>query len=156
VVDEELRHFVDRTGRPPRADEQTAILQRQVEREDAAAARCSLPWLVADPAPLMTAVYSLHYFDDASLVAKGIAHARRYDLVVRCAIDMPWEPDDGQRDGPAHRASTDGLIEDVVLPLLAREGIPFLTVEGGSPDRLRSVIEVVGRAWQPGRAAPPT
>ena len=74
---------------------------------------CPHAWLVADPAPLMTAVYSLLYFDDDSLVAPAVRHAAGYDLVVWCVPTSPGrrtassgtEPSTARRGGRDHRAA---------------------------------------------------
>ena len=73
VVPEALREFVDLHGRPPRRDEQRHIMDEQSERELRAAQMCLLPRVVADPAPLMTAIYSIVYFDDRQLLDLGLS-----------------------------------------------------------------------------------
>jgi nicotinamide riboside kinase len=145
LVAEELRRFVDGQGRPPTAAEQPAILRAQRELEDGAAEACRHPCLVADPAPLMTAVYSLLYFDDGSLLRAGVEHAAGYDLVVWCAPDIPWVPDPGQRDGPAQREAADALIAAIVEEELEPRGIRVIRVDGAIGER----VAAVRRAWQP-------
>lgn len=145
VAPETLREFVDREGRTPERDEQAALMADQAAAEDLIASTCAYAVVVADPAPLMTAVYSLQYFDDPSLVDAGADHARGYDLVVWCAPDLPWSADGLHRDGPEHRDRTDALIEDVVRSALSTRGIPVLRVSGDTATRVTSVL----RAWQP-------
>jgi len=144
-VDEVLREWTDREGRPPRPGEQAAILARQQAREDAAAEECGHPWLVADPAPLMTAVYSRLYFDDDSLMAPAADLATGYALLVWCADDLPWTADGAQRDGPDHRSRADAIIASAVPSLLEPRGIRVLRVRGPLEER----VALVGRAWQP-------
>jgi nicotinamide riboside kinase len=145
VAPETLRAFVDREGRTPNRDEQTAVMAEQAAAEDEAAVTCPHAVVIADPAPLMTAVYSLQYFGDPSLVDAGADHARGYALVVWCAPDLPWSADGLHRDGPEHRDRTDALIEDVVRSALSTRGIPVLRVSGDTATRVTSVL----RAWQP-------
>ena len=149
LVPEELRSFVERHGRPPSAHEQADLLARQVQAEAEAADACPHRWLVADPAPLMTAVYSVVYFDDPSLLSRGVAHAGGYDLVVWCDPDIPWQPDPGQRDGPALRARADAIIADVVRDRLAPAGVRVLRVGGDEVARVTSVRDALDRAWRP-------
>ena len=149
LVAEELRAFVDRLGRPPLPQEQAGLLDRQARAEAEAAAICSQPWLVADPAPLMTAVYSLLYFDDPSLLPEAVTHARGYELVVWCGPDIPWQPDPGQRDGPDLRARADAIIADVVRDLLEPAGVRVLRVTGDEVARVTSVRDALDRAWRP-------
>ncbi len=134
-----------REGRPPRQDEQAAILAAQQAREDDAARSCHLPWLVADPAPLMTAVYSRLYFDDDSLMAPAVDLATGYALVVWCADDVPWTPDGTQRDGPDLRSRADAIIAETVREHLEPRGVHVLRVHGPVEER----VALVRRAWQP-------
>ncbi len=144
AVDEGLRAFVDREGRTPRRGEQHALLVDQAAREEEVAAGCPHAWLVADPAPLMTAVYSLLYFDDDSLVAPAVGHAAGYDLVVWCRPDFPWSPDGIQRDGAAARDEADVIIGRLVAEELGPRGIRVLEARGVVDDR----VAAVRRAWQ--------
>lgn len=144
VVEEELRRIVDRLGRTPHASEQAGIMQRQAEREEESATQCSLPWLIADPAPLMTAVYSVEYFGDDSLIADGLRHAGGYELLVWCAPDVPWIADGVMRDGPERRASTEAVIGRIL-----REGDPsvlppVVRVTGDVAARVRAVTNALG------------
>ena len=144
VVTEQLRAFVDSHGRPPQRHEQRGLMLEQQEAEDAAARACRLGVLVADPAALMTAVYSLAYFDDDSLLDDAIALTSSYDLLVWCGTDLPWEPDGSQRDGPEARDRVHALIGSIVEGPLADLGLPVLRVSG--PGSVRT--EAVRRAWQ--------
>lgn len=144
VVDESLRAFVEREGRTPRRDEQAALMGEQARREDEAAASCPHPWLVADPAPLMTAVYSLLYFDDDSLVAPAVQHSLGYDLVVWCRPDFPWAPDGLQRDGSGRRDEADAILGRLVHDQLVPLGIRVVEATGDVGHRTAAV----GRAWQ--------
>lgn len=144
VVDESLRAFVDREGRTPRLDEQDALMRAQAAREDEAAAACPHDWLVADPAPLMTAVYSLLYFGDDALVEPAVRQAHGYALVVWCRPDIPWAPDGRQRDGPGHRDAADAIIGRLVREELAPRGIRVVDAGGDVEHR----VAAVRRAWQ--------
>jgi nicotinamide riboside kinase len=145
VIPEYLRGFVDQHGRTPRQDEQYLILWNQSRIEEEAAEAAAMDTLIADPAPLMTAIYSLAYFDDASLMEAGVAHARGYDLLVWCDDDLPWMADGPQRDGEAHRTRVHGVIRDVVTEHLSPQGLSVLVVSGSEPQR----IDAVRRVWLP-------
>lgn len=142
VVEEQLRAFVDRHGRPPRADEQADVMRAQQQAEDSAAAACAHALLVADPAPVMTAVYSAAYFDDTSLLDDGIALTGGYALIGWCRPDLPWTPDGAQRDGPHRRAQVDVLLDGIVARIRAR-GVPVLDLTGSTAKR----AQAVRRAW---------
>jgi nicotinamide riboside kinase len=144
-VAEVLREFVDREGRAPLRGEQSRILAEQQAREDAAARRCPQGWLVADPAPLMTAVYSRLYFADDSLTAPAAEHALGYQFVVWCAADLPWTPDGLHRDGREARDRANAIIADLVRDELEPRGIPVIRAHGSVEER----VDLVRRAWQP-------
>ncbi|MDO8307116.1 MAG: ATP-binding protein [Actinomycetota bacterium] len=152
VVPEHLRDFVSTMGRPPHADEQAGILVEQRAAEDRVAEACTDDTVVADPAVLMTAVYSLAYFDDDSLLDQAIAHARAYSLLIWCDIDLPWVPEPGQRDGPEHRARVHSLIGDLVRERLQPAGIDVVRVSGPTEARVATTL----RAWRHRGFAAPT
>mgnify|MGYP006275641481 CR=1 FL=1 len=142
VVPEVLRAFVHEHGRTPQSTEQRAILDRQAALEADALVACRTPWLIGDPAPLMTAIYSVVYFDDASLIPDAIEQARGYDLILWCDTDIPWIPDDGQRDGPEFRAAEHVVIERTVRDLMG--DLPVLLVSGSVTERVRLAMQAIG------------
>jgi nicotinamide riboside kinase len=152
VVDEQLRVFVEKHGRPPRAGEQGDVLRAQISHEDEGARTCARDVLIVDPAALMTAVYSLSYYNDSSLIDEAVEHARHYDLVVWCDIDLPWEADPGQRDGPDFRARVHELLASIVAERLEPAGIRVVLVSGDVAERIGAVT----RAWQPEAPIEPT
>jgi nicotinamide riboside kinase len=107
-VPELLREWCDAHGRTPRADEQAAIARDQQARIDAAAATHAV--VVADTTALMTAVYSRLLFADETLRDFAIAQHRRVTHTLLTAIDLPWQADGLQRDGPHVRAPVDALV----------------------------------------------
>jgi nicotinamide riboside kinase len=135
-VPEVLREFVDAAGRPPLAHEQAALMAEQVAREEAAlrTAETARHALVAfDSVPLATALYSRLYFGDDALLAKATLHQRRYDLTLVTDIDLPWEADGLQRDGPDVRAR----FHDLLLDWLAAQGLTYTPIQGSGQARLQ-------------------
>ena len=140
VAPEHLRDFVAATGRAPLRDEQPGIFAAQREAvEDAVRAGESggAGWVIADPLPLMTAVYSLVYFDDPSLMQEGLDDARAYDLILWCAPDIPWEADSAMRDGISFRDRADNVIETVIAPVL-----PLQRIAGSETARLAQALNL--------------
>jgi HTH-type transcriptional repressor of NAD biosynthesis genes len=138
VAEEYLRDFVRDFGRiPTPADQEGIYLAQQmaVNRAMSAAGHAQVPWVIADPLPLMTAVYSVAYFDVDSLLAGGIADASTYDVLLWCAPDFPWRADLGQRDGPAYRLRVEDVIAHRVAPRL-----PLHQVSGTPPERLEQAL----------------
>lgn len=88
-------------------------MQAQVYRENQALAlmnqgRAAI--ILCDTAPLLTAVYSQHYFADSSLLAPAHAHHQRYALTLWLQPDLPWAADGLQRDGLAAQVAVHALL----------------------------------------------
>lgn len=142
LVPEALRAFVARHGRPPRREEQAGVMDEQLAGESRAIERARATgrgWVVCDPCVLMTPVYSLVYFDDASLLPAGLEHQREYRIVLRCQPDIPWTPDPGQRDGPAFRARVDAVLTE----LIGEHDLPTNEVAGSATRRLARALQLV-------------
>jgi nicotinamide riboside kinase len=136
VVPEVVRAFVHDQGRPPHADEQAGIMAAQAEQE-AIAEQADPDWLIADPAPAMTAIYSHLYFDDDALLPAAQAQLADYDIVLWCDVDLPWQPDPGQRDGAHMRAAAHAAIAAALV-------IPSVHLISGSPaERLDHALRLL-------------
>jgi len=146
VVDEYLRTFVENEGRPPRPEEQLAIFETQRAWDQHS---CPTDIHVADPIPGMTAVYSAVYFDDDSLFDQAIEDSTRFDLLIWCDTDIPWEPDGAQRDGPEFRAAAHAVLAERVVPLLRGAGIPVVKASGSVDARWATVRDQLPEAWHP-------
>lgn len=140
VVPEALRAFVQEHGRAPVASEQAGIMAAQRAAEDAAASAGGI--VIADPATMMTAVYSELYFEDAALWGPALQDARDYAVVLWCRPDLPWEPDPGQRDGPAFREHADALIASKLTadPEWTNLAGRTFSVSGDRATRLRQAV----------------
>jgi NadR type nicotinamide-nucleotide adenylyltransferase len=143
-VPEYLREFVDLSARVPVEGDQLHIAETQAAREDLAATRASR-LLFCDTTPLMTAVYSRHYFGSIGVQLEGLVASRRYDLTLVCAPDIPWQPDGLQRE-PEDQSHA---VHAILAEELAARAIPYVRIHGPLAQRLRQVAEVLGEA--PGR-----
>ena len=142
VVPEKLREFVDSMGRTPNRDEQFELMNAQIAGERASLERAALGGrnlVVADPAALMAAVYSIVYFADDSLLPAALDHQRNYQLTILCDSDIPWRPDGVQRDGHEFRARTSHVIEHVVNEYQ----LPVVRVTGSVNERVQQVSLVL-------------
>jgi nicotinamide riboside kinase len=137
AVPEWLREWCAREGRTPRPDEQAGIAAGQQARIEAAAQTHDI--VVCDTTALMTAVYSRLLFDDRSLEPLAALHHLRIPLTLLTALDLPWEPDGLQRDGPQVRAPVDALVRE----LLIAHGLRWSLVSGLGPARLQSALDAV-------------
>lgn len=132
-VPEYLREFVETNGRTPRADEQFHIAATQIAREDAAQAQLQDGLLFCDTTPLMTAVYSYHYFTAPDAELAALAAERRYDFTLVAAPTNPWVGDGLMRDGDAVRQAVHRLL----VTALQDADIPYLLVEGDVAQRVQ-------------------
>lgn len=156
-VPEYLRNWCTHHGRTPRADEQVHIAHTQAQwLADAAHPHSPPPWLIADTTPLMTAVYSDHYFGDPSLYALAkrfhdaphtAARAPALDTPPRClppltllmGLDLPWQADGVLRDGPATQQAIDTLLRKQ----LNAWQLPYQTVYGAGSARVVAALQAV-------------
>jgi len=142
VIPEVLRQWCDQQGRTPLAQEQRAIAQAQADLVEQAEGG---DFLIADTSPLMTAIYSDVLFQDPSLYPFALKHHRIYHHTLVTGLDLPWQADGIQRDGPAMRERVDARLRDV----LQREGVGFSMVYGQGPQRLAGALAVL----EPGASA---
>lgn len=135
-VPEYLREFVDSEQRVPVAADQFHIARTQRARENAAAPQARR-WLFCDTTPLMTAVYSRHYFGgiDDQLALLADAHQHDYVRTVLTAPDIPWVADGLQRESQQVSVT----IHAMLLQELAARDIPYLEVTGDPAQRLAQV-----------------
>jgi nicotinamide riboside kinase len=142
VVHEVLRQWCDQHGRTPLAHEQMAIAQAQAALAEHAT---EADYLIVDTSPLMTALYSDVLFQDPSLYPFALQHQHIYQHILVTGLDLPWQADDIQRDGPAMRERVDARLREV----LQREGLAFCMVYGNGPERMASALAVL----EPGASA---
>lgn len=152
-IPERLREFVDAHGRTPTVSEQAGIVRDQVAREVDAlerAARAGLRWVLCDSSPLVTAVYSMELFGDDTLLPMAVAHQRSYALTLWTGIDVDWQADGLQRDGPDARGAFHARLRAVLLA----HRIEHRSLVGDAKTRLASAETAVfaaGRVEFPAR-----
>lgn len=143
LVTEYLREWCDAHGRTPLQHEQAHIAAEQAARIKAAARVHEM--VICDTTPLITALCSEHYFDDASLTAEAIAFQRRCDLTLLCAPDLPWAADGFLRDGPAVRERFDARVRSA----LTIGGIAWVDITGADAQRTAAAIAAVADLQRP-------
>lgn len=140
VVPEYLREFCDRLGRTPRADEQAHIVAEQTRRIAKAAGSHDV--VLADTTALMPAVYSELLFDDRSLYEEALHAQQGYDLTLVTGLDLPWQADGHQRDGPHVREPVDALVR----ARLQRARLSYSVVYGLGAARIDAAWRVIAPA----------
>jgi len=136
-VGEHLRAWCDAQGRTPRSDEQAGIAAQQQALIDQAAIAHDV--VVCDTTPLMTAVYSDWIFQDRSLYAQAVAQQRSCHITLLTALDIAWQADGLQRDGPQVRVPVDSLVRQSLI----QHALPWALVSGQGEARLESAVDAV-------------
>ena len=133
-VPEYLREFVHIKQRFPTEIEQIHIAKTQLLREDEALTHAK-NYLFCDTTPIMTALYSAHYFQAVNQELEELVVAHNYQFTLVAAPDFPWVADGLQRDSAQVRQK---IHEELVNTLDERE-IPFLLLEGSLIKRIEQV-----------------
>ncbi|MGI9162005.1 MAG: AAA family ATPase [Mycobacterium sp.] len=139
VISEFLREWVEREGRVPLPTEQAAVMAEHREAEVRALRQADLTgldWAVSDSGPLMTAVYSIQYYEDDSLLPRALEWTTRSGLVVWCQDDLPWQPDP-QRDGSHARTTSQQILAGIFAE---NPDLPLLSVAGSFDTRVETVL----------------
>jgi nicotinamide riboside kinase len=139
VVTEYLREFCEQQGRTPTREEQPAIADEQWRRIEAAARGADV--VIADTTPLMTAIYSDYVFGDTSVYADALQRQARCTLTLVTGLDLAWQPDGLQRDGPQVRVPIDALLRGA----LDRAGLRYALIYGAGEARLAAALQAVRR-----------
>lgn len=113
------------------------IAARAIAAEDAALA-ATPPLLVLDTDLLSTVTYARHYYGASSAWLEGEARARRAQLYLLCAPDIPWIPD-GIRDRPDRRDELFSEFDRV----LTEFGADVTGVRGSGNARLAAAMAAV-------------
>jgi hypothetical protein len=121
-----------------------AIAEQQAQAAHPTGQPAPDTWLLSDTTPLMTAVYSQLLFDDESLYPMALAHQALYDITLVTGLDLPWEADGLQRDGPQVRGPVDTLLRQA----LERSGMAYRVVYGQGPGRLNNALLALGLAGE--------
>ena len=140
LVPEYLREWCEAHGRTPLKHEQAHIAVQQAQRlQEVQSPATAKRLVVADTAPLMTAVYSDIYFNDVSLYPQAIAHHRSYDLTLLTGLDIAWVADGIQRDCEAVRRAVDQRLRSV----LAEHSIAYATIYGQGAARTACALQAI-------------
>lgn len=150
LVPEHLRHWCKTQGRAPQANEQAALAAEQNRHIFAAAQAPGVDVVLADTTALVVAAYSVHYFNDRSLLPAALDEQRRLGLTLLMGLDLPWQPDGLFRESVAVRDAIDTILRHE----LQAARIPFQTLYGKGHARLDQALRAVGNRL--GRPLAPT
>jgi nicotinamide riboside kinase len=88
----------------------------------------------------MTAVYSRIYWGRVPHELLEMEAAHDYAATLVAGLDLPWVPDGLQRESEEVRQR----VHECLLAVLRERGIPFTLLEGGLPQRMRQVEDLLG------------
>jgi len=117
--------------------EPIARLSMQLE-DDLLAASPPPSLLVRDTDLISTVVYARHYYGSVPSWIEAEARARRGDLYLLCAPDLPWRAD-GVRDRPDARAELFAAFRDA----LAEFGARTVEIRGAPAARTHAAVSAV-------------
>jgi hypothetical protein len=100
--------------------------------------------VLADTTPLMTAVYHWQVFGNTGLDGAALGWQRGCALTLLTALDLPWQADGLQRDGPQVRVPVDARLRQLMMTA----GLPFTVVAGLGPRRLEAAMDACTRLWR--------
>lgn len=106
---ETARLYAEEVKRELTAADAELIAQRSMVAQDAALEN-DPPLRLLDTDLISTVVYVRHYYGPCPAWIEAAARARRADLYLLCAPDLPWTAD-GVRDRPAQRREMFALFE---------------------------------------------
>lgn len=134
-IGEYLREWCLLHKRTPKKIEQWAIAYEQAKRID----QTDCANIVADTAPLMTAIYSDVLFNDQSLYEFSIHHLARFSHILVTGLDLPWVEDNFLRDGMAAQKKIDEKLHAV----LRSHQIPYAMVYGFAGQRTLAALSAL-------------
>lgn len=148
LIPETLRSWCESQGRTPKSFEQPQIIEQQIESIKECQKSLDIDFLLVDSAPLATALYSVIYFDDQSLIDQAVNfHRAHIDLSLIIRPEFPWIPDplEFMRDSPIAQREFDRLLVDV----LSRSDACFESVhfiEGNESQRVQRSLAAIFEA----------
>lgn len=132
-VPEASRLYAEQKAGELTASDIAPIAREHIALADAAEARVRADGgtlVVFDTDLLSTVVYARYYYRTVPAWIERVERARRADLYLLCAVDVPWIAD-GVRDRPSNRDEMYALFHGALLTRRA----PFVVVKGDWDER---------------------
>ncbi len=136
-VPEYAREYVDRLDRHYRQEDILVIAKEQLAMERRAMNQAET-YLFCDTDLIVPKIWELYkYFECHPWIIEQI-HWNRYDLILLCDVDLPWQPDP-QREYPN--------LRQFFFYWFHRElqayGFPYRIIRGNEQERLGNAIDAV-------------
>src|SRR5262249_43951867 len=142
VVPEFVRAFAEQRGGVIEFSDHGPIARGQMALEDEYVARAPT-LLIQDTDLLSTVVYCKHYFGRCPEWIEEAARARRPDLYLLCATDVPWIAD-GVRD----RGHVRDEMQELFVAAVAASQAASANISGSPEVRLARAIDIIDQLME--------
>ena len=118
---------------PLTAGDVAPIARLQIALEDAAERRArasGASLVVRDTDLVSTVVYARHHYGACPAWVERAAQERRAGLYLLCDVDVPWQPEPGQRDAAGADPSAREALRDAFVAALGEFGCRYAWVRG--------------------------
>ncbi|MGJ8638894.1 MAG: AAA family ATPase [Opitutaceae bacterium] len=135
---EYVRSYVDSISRQLCADDLEPIAEGQLAIEDSALQKAKR-FALHDTNIFSSIVYANHYFSTTIDWVNDRFLERDYTLYLLCMPDIPWVPDEGQREGPEVRQQ----LHEIFKQSLDRLQLPYVEISGNETERFGAAITAI-------------
>lgn len=138
-VPEVAREYLELLDRPYAYEDLLQIGRQQMQLEDELAGAAK-NYLFCDTDLRVIQVWSQHRYGKVDPWVLQEMEQRTYDLILLCAIDLPWQAD------PLREHPDLGIREQLFeqyLEITQQSGIPFRIISGDASARLTTSVEAI-------------
>lgn len=139
-VPEVAREYLEKLDRPYAYEELLQIGRQQILLEDELAGGAK-NYLFCDTDLRVIQVWSQHRYGKVDPWVREELERRTYDLILLCAIDLPWQADP-LREHPDLKSRQQFF--EIYKQLSHASGIPWILISGDTAQRLSTGIQAVG------------
>lgn len=133
-----VRQYVDGIEHELSVEDLAPIAKGQLAQEDHATAEANR-LIIHDTNILSSIIYANYYFETVIDWVNEAFLARDYNLYLLCMPDIPWVPDEGQREGPEVRDTLHQLFKETLNKL----ELPYVEISGNEAERFGTAIRAI-------------
>ena len=133
-----VRDFVESIDRPIHAKDLEVIMKGQIYNETEAC-KNSPRIVFHDTNLLSNSIYAEYYFKKQPKTLDSVLSLTKYDLYLFCQNEIPWQPDNEQRDSPEARDEIHKAFEKH----LANCPVPVIQIKGNPENRFHQAISAI-------------
>ncbi len=135
---EYVRDYVNQIDHALNVDDLEAIAEGQFAYEDAGPLKAKR-LVLHDTNILSSIIYANHYFDQSIEWVNDRFLTSNYTLYLLCMPDIPWVPDEGQRESPEERDKLHKLFKESLESLQ----LPYVEISGDQAARFGTAIQAI-------------